>query len=50
MKLLALIILEVEYLKYLVHLRRFMIYAGYQGTKIGSENLPNWAMGTGMWF
>jgi hypothetical protein len=33
-----------------VHLQRFMIYAGYQGTRIGTVNLPNWAMGTGMWF
>lgn len=33
-----------------VHLDRFMIYAGYQGTKVGGVNVANWAMGTGAWF
>ena len=33
-----------------VHIDRFMVYAGYQGTKIGSVGLPNWAVGTGVWF
>lgn len=33
-----------------VHLKRFMVYAGYQGTKVGDVGLPNLAMGTGVWF
>lgn len=33
-----------------VHLNRFMVYAGYQGTKVGSVGVPNWALGTGVWF
>lgn len=33
-----------------VHLDRFMIYAGYQGFKAGSVGVPNWALGSGMWF
>ena len=33
-----------------VHLKQFMIYAGYQGSKVGDVGLPNWAMGTGVWF
>ncbi len=33
-----------------VHLDRFMIYAGYQGFKVGSVGVPNWALGSGMWF
>ena len=33
-----------------VHLDRFMVYAGYQGTKVGGVGVANWAMGTGVWF
>ncbi len=33
-----------------VHLKQFMIYAGYQGTKVGDVGLPNVAVGTGVWF
>ena len=33
-----------------VHLNRFMIYAGYQGTKVGDVGVPSWSMGTGVWF
>ena len=33
-----------------VHLNRYMIYAGYQGTKVGGVHVANWAMGTGVWF
>ncbi|HFA48877.1 MAG TPA: hypothetical protein ENJ95_07660 [Bacteroidetes bacterium] len=33
-----------------VHLDRYMIYAGYQGTKVGSVSVANWSMGTGVWF
>lgn len=33
-----------------VHLDRFMIYAGYQGFKAGSTGVPNWSLGSGMWF
>ena len=33
-----------------VHLDRFMVYAGYQGTKVGGVSVANWAMGTGVWF
>lgn len=33
-----------------VHLQRYMVYAGYQGTRVGSVRLPNWAVGTGVWF
>ena len=33
-----------------VHLDRYMIYAGYQGFKVGSVGVPNWALGSGMWF
>ncbi len=33
-----------------VHLKRFMVYAGYQGTKVGDVSLPNAALGTGVWF
>jgi hypothetical protein len=33
-----------------VHLKRFMIYAGYQGTKIGDVAIPSAALGTGVWF
>lgn len=33
-----------------MHLDRFMVYAGYQGTRTGDVRLPNWAIGTGVWF
>ena len=33
-----------------VHLNRYMVYAGYQGTKIGGISVANWAMGAGIWF
>lgn len=33
-----------------VHLERFMLYAGYQGTKIGTVSIPSAALGTGVWF
>lgn len=33
-----------------VHLKRFMVYAGYQGVKVGSVGVPSVAVGTGVWF
>ena len=33
-----------------VHLNRFKIYAGYQGTRFGGIFEPNWTLGTGVHF
>ncbi|MCC6723717.1 MAG: hypothetical protein IT258_04355 [Saprospiraceae bacterium] len=33
-----------------VHLKRYMIYAGYQGTKVGDVSIPSAALGAGVWF
>lgn len=33
-----------------VHLKRFMVYAGYQGVKVGNVGLPSVAVGSGVWF
>ncbi|MBI1227051.1 MAG: hypothetical protein GC192_17600 [Bacteroidetes bacterium] len=33
-----------------VHLKQFMVYAGFQGTKVGDVRLPSVAVGTGVWF
>ncbi len=33
-----------------VHLKRFMVYAGYQGVKVGDVGLPSVAVGSGVWF
>ena len=33
-----------------VHLKQYMLYCGYQGTKIGDTAVRSWALGTGVWF
>jgi|GEM_PF-1224054 len=33
-----------------MHLKRFMVYAGYQGVKVGDVGLPSVAVGSGVWF
>lgn len=33
-----------------MHLKRFMVYAGMQGTRIGDVRMPSMAVGTGVWF
>lgn len=33
-----------------VHLDRFMVYCGYQGTRVGNVRIRNWAIGSGIWF
>ncbi len=37
--------LRVQY-----HLKRFMVYAGLQGTRVGDVRLPSVAVGSGVWF
>lgn len=32
------------------HLNRFAISAGYQGTKVGNVGIPNWTIGTSVYF
>jgi len=33
-----------------MHLKQFMVYAGYQGVKVGNVGLPSVSVGTGVWF
>ena len=33
-----------------IHLKQFMVYAGFQGTKVGDVRLPSVAVGSGVWF
>jgi hypothetical protein len=33
-----------------MHLNRYMIYAGYEGIRASDVKIPNWTMGTGVWF
>ncbi len=32
------------------HLKQFMVYAGFQGTRVGDVRLPSVAVGSGVWF
>ena len=32
------------------HLKRYMVYVGYEGTKAGEERLPSLSIGTAVWF
>ncbi len=32
------------------HVKRFPIYAGYQGIVVGGNHFPAWTLGTGVWF